>query len=195
MTIGSGGTIEAIAADGRAAEIIFEDGVTIAVGGEVEATGTGASVIVFAGTVDDSGTILATDGGEITIGVPLTVELGAAVEATGSGSSVVTSNTVTLAGGTVEALNGASVTFDGGVTIAAGATVEASGSGASVFITNVNGPEVVDAGVIEAADGGKVTIFDVQVENEFGTIEAMGAELDGPDHGYAVGVRHCRRQA
>jgi probable HAF family extracellular repeat protein len=71
--------------------------------------------------------------------------------------------------------SGASVTFNSGVTVLAGGEIEASGSGASVFITNINGGEVENSGLIVADNGGAVTLSDVQVENASGTIEATDA--------------------
>ena len=153
LTVEAGAMVQA---SGGGASVTIDAGATIAVGGEIEASGSGATINFFNNdTVDDSGTVLATDGGAIIFDVPVTVEASAMVEASGSG---------------------ASVTIDAGATIAAGAKIEASSNGASVFITNNTGAPVENAGTILADNGGAVTLFDVQVENASGVIEATGSE-------------------
>ncbi|HEX3503105.1 MAG TPA: FecR domain-containing protein [Xanthobacteraceae bacterium] len=154
VAVHSGGVIEAVAS-GLTAEIVFNDGATIDAGGTIDATGVGADIQFAAGAVDDSGTILAADGGVIKLKAPLTVEAGAVVEASGSGS----------------------INLDEGVTVAAGGKVVAAGTGASVYVANGSGPEVRNSGLIEAANGGHVAFFDVQIENAGGTIEAIGASF------------------
>jgi hypothetical protein len=189
VTVEAGGLIETVSASGLAAQVNFDDGATINATGEIEATGIGAAIQFAVGAVDDYGTIIADNGGMVTFDAGVTVEAGGVIEATASSDAgaVIFAGGVTLdaaagqlAGGKVEASgSGASVTFDDGVTVGAGAEIEATGTGASVYITNGSGPQIFNAGLIEADNGGVVTFFDVQVENASGTIEALGSVASG----------------
>jgi FecR protein/Carbohydrate binding domain len=155
-------------------------------GGMIESTGADSLVDFGDGSLDNFSTIIAENGGAISLSsVMLTNETSATFEASGSGSSIsyttggVTndgtieadnSGAITFGGsigiqnegGTIEALSGGSVEFETESTGSVsndGGTVEASGTGSSVtFDSSLNGAQNDDGGVIEALNGGIVTI-------------------------------------
>lgn len=112
-------------------------------------------------SIDNSGNIIAGNGSIVSIEVhTATNELGATVEATAGGILTLTETQPGSENyGTIEATDGGNLTIShlltqvGNVTIAATATTEASG--------------------LIKADGGTITINDVQGDANYGTIEAI----------------------
>jgi hypothetical protein len=155
-------------------------------GGTIESTGADSLVDFSDGSLDNFSTVIAENGGAISLGsVMLTNETGATFEVSGSGSSISYTTGGVTNDGTIEADNSGAITFGGSIgiqneggTIEAlsggtilfetdgtgsvsndGGTIEASGAGSSVtFDSSLNGAQNDDGGVIEALNGGIVTI-------------------------------------
>ena len=193
----AGATIEAI---DPGSAVDFSEGETENLG-TIKVDGADAQVNFTSGMVDNFNLIVAENDGTISLAsVQLTNEAGAIFEATQGGTIDYNTGGVTNDGiieadhngaitfegqigitnesdGTIEALSGGAIVFKSsgiGSVSNEGGKIVASGGGTITFDSSLNGLQNQNGGVIEAGVNGTVTIEAVHVQNDGGTIEAVG---------------------
>jgi FecR protein/WD40-like Beta Propeller Repeat len=170
-----GGKIDA---NGSGASLTLNDGATIAAGAEVESSGSGASVFITGSAgVDNSGTMIADNGGALTLfnvqvrdgatGVIEAIDAGSLVSLSGSdivGGTLETGDPTSAAHGVIEVGAGLEATFFDGSTSAGAVTVDAFiqvDEGASLDLVGA----IDNEGTFSVASGA--------------TLSLAGATLDG----------------
>jgi FecR protein len=159
-----GGKVEA---SGSGASVTLNDGAIIEAGAEIEATGAGTVFITGAAGVDNSGMMIADNGGTLTLfNVQVTNGATGVIEAVDSGSLVSLSGS-DIVGGTLVTGDPAS---SGSGTIEVGAGLEATFFDGSTS----NGSVVVDA-FVQVNDGAQLELL--------GTINNQGTVVIGVSSG------------
>ncbi len=147
--------------------------VSNAAGATFEATGLDALLTLSDGSLDNFGTVIATAQGAMSFRAEqFTNEAGATFEATAGGSITYDTGTVTNDGSVVA--DGGTVTFEGSLEINnnAGAVIEATDNGRIVMFGG-DGISLINAGMLEALNGGTISLDQVAVTNDGGTIAAL----------------------